>query len=156
MWLLLHLQDHFKYISEDEDSQVNGSLPSLLAKGEKFSKQLETFHGKIHTLVNDWMNYYCEKMGIDKPDSPSSRPASRAGGAQRGYSSYQGRLVKSSMSYATGSHLYQWVHSKKTVLVCRYVTSSFHSEVTPHPLLDTPSCLPPKFPCCQSPCSLQV
>lgn len=52
-------------------------------------------------------------MGIDKPDSPSSRPASRAGGAQRGYSSYQGRLVKSSMSYATGSHLYRWVHSKK-------------------------------------------
>lgn len=79
------------------------SLPNLLADSEKYSQQLDTFRKNIHAIVNNWMHHYCKAVGINIDTPLFSRPSSRAGLHSRGVSS-RSRMVKSSMSYATGMY----------------------------------------------------
>ncbi len=91
----------------ESGSKVTDSLAELLAEGQRFADQLETYRGKVNSIVSEWMLRYCVVIGIKEPPKENAeaemddRPPFQLKFNTKGDASH-GRQVKSSMGYATG------------------------------------------------------
>ena len=94
----------FQLLLGESNSKVTDPLSDLLAEGQRFADTLDTFRNNVRGIVNEWMQHYCQAIGIglqgdleDAKDGGERRPFQTSSGE-----GLRGRLVKSSMGYTTG------------------------------------------------------